>query len=241
MWSTALQREPPWISLCLAVSLDGQLHDGQGKTPAFTSRADRHKLFRLRSESDVILVGSNTVREEQLPPRIRSLELQQMRTRSGLPPHPTVVVVTASGNLPIEGDYFQQSLQKVMVMTTDLTASSCGAKWAAHGIKTISAGTPLSLAKGLKRIGRMGFRRVLAEGGGILAQNLFQQDLVDEFHLTVSPVILGGQDRPRLGSGPPLTAPRWLHLVSVKNLDSELHLVYTRPHSEARADAPKHV
>ena len=44
-------------------------------------------------------------------------------------------------------------------------------------------------------------RRLLCEGGGELNGALFRAGLVDELHLTIAPVILGGNRAPTIADG----------------------------------------
>jgi 5-amino-6-(5-phosphoribosylamino)uracil reductase len=49
----------------------------------------------------------------------------------------------------------------------------------------------------LDELGRRGIRRLMVEGGGTIHTQLMAQDLADELHLTVAPLIVGQADAPR--------------------------------------------
>ena len=86
---------------------------------------------------------------------------------------------------------------------------------------------PLSPTAVLDELGRRGLHRVLCEGGPRLFGELVAADLVDDFCLTVAPV-LAASDAGRIAVGPPGSPPRPLRLVGVLEEDGVLLLRYTR-------------
>ena len=217
----------PQVCLCLATSLDGRISQEPGKWPTFTSRADREKLFRLRSVSDALLIGANTVREEQLPPLIRKQSLVQERVEKGQSPHPHAVIVSASRKLPLESRYFEENGQKRFLLTSEMDQEE-RVVFEGVGLQLLETGQKLSLRKGLQMLGALGIEKVLAEGGGILTHALLKEDLVDWVHLTVAPVFIGGTQTPLLCTGPTLNPLSRFNLTRCDQIEDELHLEYHR-------------
>jgi riboflavin-specific deaminase-like protein len=212
------------LSLCLAASLDGKLNSESDGAPRFSSRADRDRLFRLRAEADLILVGAGTVRHESLPPLVRNSEFAELRR--GRPAHPAVAVVTQSQRLPWQSAYFRERQQDIFVLTPtvfDETRRRCEAL----GIEALAFGET-GLAGGLKCLRDRGFHRVLAEGGGKLVHALLEEDLVERFYLTLAPVVFGGRSNPSLADGPAFLEARVWQLDRSDVVGDELHLSYTR-------------
>ena len=220
----------PQVHLCLATSLDGRIAEGPGRPPSFTSRFDRDKLFRLRAESDLLLVGAGTVRGEQLPPLIRDEALVAARRAAGKPDHPAVAIVSGSLNLPWDAPYFTERAQEIHIISGP-TGKRARAAIDRLGLGHIDAGKPVSLAHAITALGRMGYRNVLAEGGGRMVHALFAEDLVDVFHLTLAPTLISGTDTPLLCPGERLTPRPSLALDTLHREDDELHLTYRRPGS----------
>jgi riboflavin biosynthesis pyrimidine reductase len=72
-------------------------------------------------------------------------------------------------------------------------------------------------------------RRLLCEGGGELNAALFQAGLVNELHLTICPVLLGGRAAPTIADGAgikQLAHACRLSLRSMRRVGDELFLVY---------------
>ena len=89
-------------------------------------------------------------------------------------------------------------------------------------------------------------KRLLCEGGGELNDALFRAGLVNELHLTVSPIIFGGRTAPTLAEGRgdlKLSEATPLQLKSSERIGDELFLVYrvktpeTRSHPIRRKNA----
>jgi riboflavin biosynthesis pyrimidine reductase len=70
---------------------------------------------------------------------------------------------------------------------------------------------------------------VLCEGGPTLNAELLARGAVDELHLCVAPMLVGGPDPLTLVSGPPLDPPARLDLASVHVSDGYLFLRYRIP------------
>ena len=217
----------PRLTLCLATSLDGKISRSPGAAPDFTSRYDRQKLFRLRAAADVLLVGANTVRQEELAPLIRDEALIRQRREAGKPDHPAVVIVSGSLELPWRGPYFSQRRQELFVMSAAVPERR-RSELEAMAIGVIDTGPSVCFRKGLAELKKHGHAEVLAEGGGGLNHSLLKQDLVDRLFLTVAPVIIGGLDTPSLCNGPRLETMTRFRLIRSESHEDELHLEYQK-------------
>ncbi len=217
----------PEVGLCLASSLDGRISATAKGAPDFTSPLDRRKLFALRAEADILLVGAGTVRGELLPPLVRDPRLQARRRAAGKPDHPAVAIASRSLDLPWRSDYFAKREQEMWLLSPPLDpvqraqADALDLRWADTGSEGL-------LRPGLAALKQAGFSRVLAEGGGGLTRALLAEGLADRLYLTLAPLAIGGRDTPLLCDGPRLTPPAWFELVSNERVGDELHLEYWR-------------
>ena len=218
----------PEISLCLATSLDGKISAKPGAAPDFTSAFDRQKLFRLRAESDALLVGANTVRQETLPPLVRDKQFAEARIKAGKSRHPAAVIVSGSRNLPWDSAYFTQKQQALFLLTTDMDETN-RTKIEHTGVHVLETGGEISLRSGLTLLKQQGYDKVLAEGGGSLTHALLQEGLVHRLFLTIAPVMIGGRETPSLCNGPHLEPLSRFTLVACERVEDELHVTYALP------------
>ncbi len=216
----------PHVALCLAASMDGRIAEAVGGAPAFTSAYDRRKLFRLRAEADLLLVGAGTVRHEKLAPLVRDAELVNQRVAAGRPQHPAVAIVSRSLDLPWQARYFTAAKQRLFVLT-ERADPDTRALARERNVTLLEAGDDDLFTFGLAALAELGFAHVLAEGGGTLVHALLARDLVDRFYLTLAPLTLG-RDTPPLVNGPRLEPAVSFDLHHVNQVGSELHLEYHR-------------
>lgn len=213
------------VSLCLATSLDGKIAEAPGRPPRFSSQRDLEKLFRLRAAADGLLIGANTVRQEELPALVRNGDLRRQRVAAGKPPHPASIIVSASLDLPWDSPYFTRKQQQIYIMTA-APAEAARAKMAALDLHCLDTGSVLSLRNGLQQLRRKGIETVLAEGGGRLTHGLLREGVVDRLYLTIAPFIFAGEDTPVLCKGPRLTPPARFELCHGEQVGDEWHLEY---------------
>ena len=220
-----LNREPPLVTLCLATSLDGKISAKAGTAPNFTSRADLEKLFGLRAEADALLIGANTVRQEQLPPLVRQEQRVAERLRLGKPEHPAAVIVSGSLDLPWESAYFREKKQRIFILTASPKPEQ-SAIMKRLGLECLDTGGEINLGLGLEMLGQRGYRKILAEGGGKLTHSLLAAGVVDRLFLTLAPLFIAGRQTPNLCHGELLDPLPRFDLVACHRVESELHLEY---------------
>ncbi len=213
------------VRACLATSLDGKISDGLSTTPNFTSREDRARLFNLRSVSDVLLVGAQTVRHESLAPLIRNPKLVEQRRQRRQNDHPDVAIFTRTGELPWQNAYFQAAKQKISIFSPGPLSDSNARQAQELDIQLFTYGDTMNVA--FDQLRALRYKNVLCEGGGSLIHSLLAERLVDELHLTIAPTVIGQGDSVCLVRGPLLDPRPEFRLKSVNQVGDELHLVYS--------------
>jgi riboflavin-specific deaminase-like protein len=204
----------------LAMSLDGKIAaKGRGFFP-LGSPNDLKEMLRLRRSSDAILIGASTLR----PYRKASL------ARPG-PKQPLNVLLSSSlAGLSPRWPFFRDERIRRMIFTTS-KASPARRRIFEKSSEVIVLGSGrLRASRILEVLAKRGIKRLVIEGGGAVMWEFVQGDLIDEYHVTVTPRLLGGQDAPTLIDGEGFTPARSLKLklVSCRRVGQELFLVYRR-------------
>jgi len=178
----------PFVLLKLAMTADGKLATTTGDSRWVTSEVSRKRVHELRSRYSSIMVGKNTLLEDD--PRLT------VRKVDG--PDGARFILTTSGDIPTDLHVFNlsSSAQTIVVTgkgTTDTRVESfrnVGASvW-----KVKTKDGRIDLSDLLVRIGDNGYDSLLVEGGGELAWSFLSQGLVDKIHFFISPKIIGGVD-----------------------------------------------
>jgi diaminohydroxyphosphoribosylaminopyrimidine deaminase/5-amino-6-(5-phosphoribosylamino)uracil reductase len=154
-------RGRPWVVAKIALSLDGRIVSPPGDERWLTSPAARLAAHELRWESDAILVGAETARQDN--PRLTV----RLPGRCGKA-QPWRVVVTRSGRL-----------SKNLHLFTDR-----------HRDRTlVFQGRPLSEV--IPALGARGVSHLLIEGGGQMLTEAFRAGLVNEAAFFIAPAVMG--------------------------------------------------
>jgi len=220
----ALPSDRPFIALNMVSSVDGRVaRDGSAR--GIGGAADHALLTRLRTHPDALLFGAGTLRADRVGKGVPA-SLEPARAAHGLAPQPLLVVLTASGDLPLERAIFAVPARVVVFVAARTPAEAVARLSARATVRVAGEERPdPAAAMGLLRR-EFGVRCVLCEGGPTLNGALLAAGLLDELFLTLAPTLLGGDD-PSLVAGPPLRPPVPLALRSLYEHEGELYLRYT--------------
>jgi len=181
-----MKEKMPYVVLKLAGSLDGKIANGKYLSKWISSEKSRLYAHKLRAESDLIIVGSNTVLKDN-----PYLNVRDIKTRK----QPSVCVIDLKLKTCQKSNIFSIKDRKVFVIsdkTKDLGKN-------VEFIKPIFKNNELDLKKILKRFYDSGVRTVLVEGGGITVANFVKQNLFDKIYWFVSPIIIGADGISSIG------------------------------------------
>jgi 2,5-diamino-6-(ribosylamino)-4(3H)-pyrimidinone 5'-phosphate reductase len=210
-------RSRPYVIVNMVASVDGKTSVG-GKAAPLGSETDRQTMRNLRAKADAVMIGANTLRAEKL-----SLGLDA--PHSGR--QPLAVIVTASGELPLETNLVLGEGQEVLLLTSsydylqdpEVAAGTLGVPALEDGRVDLRAA--LQALKADHRVNLL-----VVEGGPALNHSLISESLADELFLTLDPKLLGGATGGGLLDGPLQSGPRLLSVLSTHLAGGELFLRY---------------
>jgi riboflavin-specific deaminase-like protein len=216
----------PWVLTNMIASVDGAVAV-DGVSGPLGGPADRIVFRALRGLADVILVGAGTAREEGYrPPRVDD-HVRELRRARGQADRPRLAVVTNALHLDPSLPFFDDPDNRPLVVTTTAAPEERRAAVADRSELVLAGSDGVDLAEALRLLYDAGARTVLAEGGPTLNGALVATGLVDEWRLTVSPVLAGGR-APRTAVGGADLGTRY-RLDRVLAADDLLFLRFLRP------------
>lgn len=196
----------PWVYTNMITSADGGT-SVDGLSGGLGTPSDRAVFSALRSVADVILVGAETARAENYRSPGPNPTFQTGRSHRGQLPSPRIAVV--SGRLDLSPDLrlFDNESNRPLIFTT-MEAPEEQRKSLEPRADIVSAGqTRVDLVAVINHLATLEMNTVLCEGGPSLNGQLIAADLVDEWNLSISPLLLGSDSRRaaigQAGSGPP--------------------------------------
>ncbi len=182
----------PWLTLKLAMSLDGRIATAAGESRWISGPEARAMVHGLRASHDAVLVGGGTARADDPMLTIREL---------GVGHQPVRVVASRGLDLPGHGK-LAASAGEVPLWLLHGQAAEVAA-WQARGARCFAvaeAGDGLDPTAMLQALGAAGLTRVLCEGGGALAASFLKAGLVDELVVVTAGMALGTDARPGLAA-----------------------------------------
>jgi riboflavin biosynthesis pyrimidine reductase len=172
---------------------------------------DKHLVYEglSRVDADAVLAGAATARSETMVFSVWHPRLVDLRLSMGKRRHPAQVVITDSGNLPIErGLMFEEPTLPVYLVTSTPAAADLRARLRERPwVDVIDAGQPVSLPAAFRGLRARGLHVISAIGGRRTATALLRGGLVNDIYLTTSPVDAGEPNTP-FYEGPPLKLTR---------------------------------
>lgn len=209
----------PYIHINVAVTADGKMDTFERRGAAISSPHDKERVDRLRAEADAVMVGGNTLRNEDPKLTVKSADLRAERERRGLPPNPAKVGIASRADLEPSSAFLTAGPAKAFLFTTPQTDEAQIAMLRAHGAQVFVHNAPrVELVSALLTLKAHGIHRLMVEGGGTLIFELLRLGLVDELTVYVAPMIFGGGSAPGMVAGPGLarSAAIPLKLVNVE-------------------------
>lgn len=185
----------PYVLLSVATSVDGCMDDTSPARLLLSNAEDFDRVDEVRAGVDAILIGATTMRRDNPRLLVNSPERRAARVAQGLPEYPLKVTVTGSGDLDPSLKFWHHGGDK-LVFTVD--AALAKVRTTLTGLAdVVSTGPVLDWGAVLDELGRRGVGRLMVEGGGTIHTQLMAQNLADELHLAVAPLLVGEADAPR--------------------------------------------
>jgi riboflavin-specific deaminase-like protein len=210
----------PWVLVNMIASLDGAI-TVDGRSGGLGRPADKEMFSALRAVGDVVLAGAGTVRGEGYGPPRPSAATRAARRARGQEEAPRLAIATRRLDLDLTAPLFTEAEAPPFVLTCAAAPADRRTAVAEVAEVIVAGDVTVDLPGALHELHDRGVRTVTCEGGPHLNADLMLADLVDEWALTVSPLLVGG-DAPRSTTGLELAEPLPMHLDRVLEGDGLL-------------------
>lgn len=213
---TLYERGRPWLHAKWAMSLDGRLATATGESKWISGCESRQVVHALRSRVDAVLVGRGTVNADD----------PMLTSRPPGARVPTRVVLSSTGELPTRCRLKETARDVPVIVYTRPEGAARLSGWVENGADVVVFESGSLIGAALADLGRRRFTNVLVEGGAKLLGTVVDEDLVDEYHVFVGPLVVRGTNAlsPVGGKdGLLVNSPR-LELVSVERLGDDVYI-----------------
>lgn len=192
-----IEHKKPFIVLKAAMTLDGKIATATGQSKWITNETSRAYGYKLRDIYDGIMVGINTVIEDN--------PMLTARVDGGK--NPIRIVVDSSLRIDINANVVQDKSAKTIVATTDKADKDKILKLQAQDVDVIvvdkDENDKVDIEKLLDILGQQNICSILVEGGATLSGSFVARKLVDKVYFFIAPKIVGGKEAktPVAGTG----------------------------------------
>ena len=206
-WTKFVTLGLPYLSLKLALSLDGRIATRTGASKWVTGADARARVHALRAMHDAVAVGIGTAIADD--PRLT--------VRDAPGPSPLRVVFDTKLRLPQSARLVQSAREVPTLVICNADAPvSAEEELVSHGVEVVrapsSAEGRIDVTAALHLLAERGIVTMMVEGGAELAGSLLAARLADELHAFIAPTLLGPRGRPGAvdwaGPDKPADAPR---------------------------------
>jgi diaminohydroxyphosphoribosylaminopyrimidine deaminase / 5-amino-6-(5-phosphoribosylamino)uracil reductase len=176
---TLVSKERPFVHAKWAMTLDGKIATRTGQSKWISGEESRRVVHELRGRMDAIIVGAGTVRADD--PLL-----------TARPPGPRTalrVVLSSNGRLPHHCHLLRTARETPVLVAGGDIAVIERANLESAGCEVLAVD---SIAGLLAEFGRRRFTNVMVEGGSAVLGSCRDAGLVDEVHVFIAPLMLGG-------------------------------------------------
>lgn len=192
-----IEHKKPFVVLKAAMTLDGKIATATGQSKWITNETSRAYGYKLRDIYDGIMVGINTVIEDN--------PMLTARVDGGK--NPIRIVVDSSLKIDINANVVQDKSAKTIIATTDKADKDKILKLQAQDVDVIvvdkDKNDKVDIEKLLDILGQQNICSILVEGGATLSGSFVAKKLVDKVDFFIAPKIIGGKEAktPVAGTG----------------------------------------
>jgi diaminohydroxyphosphoribosylaminopyrimidine deaminase/5-amino-6-(5-phosphoribosylamino)uracil reductase len=183
---TLLTKGRPYVHTKWAMTLDGKIATASGDSKWISNETSRRRVHELRGRMDAIIVGIGTVWADD----------PLLTARPPGPRTATRVVLDSWGSVPQTSQLVRSAHDvPTLVVTTAAAESDRADALRSTGVEVVSLHAPGSrptVPAALAEMGRRRWTNVLVEGGSAVHGAFLDAGLIDEFHVFLAPILLGG-------------------------------------------------
>lgn len=190
-----MQTGRPFVTLKLAISLDGKVALRNGQSQWITGPEARRDVQRFRAQSCAILTGAGTVREDNPSLLVRPSQAELADYPADEIRQPLRVVLNRRGDLDGSATVFNDGFPTLLAVSEQAETQYNNV------LRLPENADGLDLVALMQSLGERQINNLWVEGGATLAGSLIQCELADELMVYQAPVLMGDKARGMLSLG----------------------------------------
>jgi len=219
-----MQEKRPYVVMKTAMSADGKTATKTFDSRWITNESSRYFVHELRSRLRAVMVGANTVIQDD--PLLTTRHKEDCR-------QPVRIIIDARGEISSEAKVLRTTPSAATwIVTTKKAPKEKLHAFEKRGARVIVADETkkgIDFRALMKRLAEDDIDSILVEGGSLLNASLIEAGLVDRLHLFIAPKIIGGKDAvsPVGGEGIAwMKDAQRLEFVQIDNFSGDIMVTY---------------
>ena len=203
------------IVLSAAMTLDGKIGQ-RNKKVVLSSKSDKIRVHKLRSKFDAILVGKNTVEQDNPLLTVRHVKGK----------NPIRIILDSRGTIKKTSKIIKTAQNiPTIIVTSQLVSKRNLSRLNSFSLDVIVCGkNQVDIKKLVPILCKKGIKKILLEGGGTINLSFLKHNLIDELIVTLTPFILGSKESVNLFEGT-LNLTKTLSSFKLKNVQKNANEV----------------
>ncbi|OWT32902.1 diaminohydroxyphosphoribosylaminopyrimidine reductase [Methanobrevibacter sp. 87.7] len=183
----------PYVILNAAMTLDGKIATKTGSSE-ISCKEDLIRVHKLRYEVDGIMVGINTVLEDN--PKLTVSKIPAKKEDN-----PIRVVVDSKGKTPLNYKVLNDMAPTIIAVANDYKENKKIKELSKYADIFPSGEKQVNLVELMDYLYKKGIKTLMLEGGSTLNFSMIKEGLINEIRLCIAPMVVGGKDAKTLFDG----------------------------------------
>ena len=210
------------VSINMAMTLDGKIARPDGKWYGLSSKTDKMQMDIYRSVSDTLIIGKNSIINDDPVIRIRYVENAK---------NPRPVILVRNGTIPKNRKVFELAAERPYVICNSLNFLVVSDTLGGIAEVIEFKSDELRPEEVIRFLSEKGYHRILLEGGPRLNYSFMQAGVINRIYLTIVPYVIGKRNLPSIVDGEiefSLFEKKEWRLTQSKAIEDEIFLTYDR-------------
>ena len=197
-----LKMNKPFVTLNIAMTADGKIDTFERQGARISSESDWRRVDELRADNDAVLVGGNTLTDEDPRLTVKAKSFTALRIGRGQNFNPIKVGVITEAKFSENSRFIHEGSTQVFVFTTNKTSHKQIANLEEIGVNVdVTEGKRVDLRNMMNILKLNDINKLLVEGGGTINAALLKDKLVDEVIIYIAPILFLGSNSPTMADG----------------------------------------
>ena len=195
----------PLVTVKAAISLDGKIATRTGESKWITGEKARTYAMHLRQSADAILVGVNTIIQDDPSLTVRGIRGAKTNLRR--------IILDSQARTPLNSKVVTDGFAGFTTIVVGRAAPKQRVKALAN---RVNVWTESSLKRILSRLGSENVTHLLVEGGGKVNASFFESHFAHRIAFFYAPKVIGGRDAIKVVAGKGATS--WRNVIRLRDL-----------------------